>query len=882
MNPLNNDNQDESTSSTRPEDLRELAEPSEPGFAAQESYTRRSPALLDLQEQVVAHVTAENYQPVKPRVIAKQLNLNSEQTKALKRAVRYLAKDGRLRYGENHLVLPPPAAQGVQAPEVTQASWEAAKKAKPEKFANQLSIVVGLFRRVASGAGFVRPSGTHKNKGRENDIAIPRAKTGDASDGDKVAVRLARGGKQDARGRITGEVVEILERDTHRFVGVYEERRGLGYVAVDGRVFADPVYVGDASAKAASPGDKVVIEIVRFPTHAHTGEGVIVEVLGAKGQPGVDTLSIIREFELPVEFPEAVLADARLQAEKFDESTGDRVDLTGETIITIDPVDARDFDDAISLQRLANGHWLLGAHIADVSHFVPLRSKLDAEARDRATSVYLPDRVIPMLPEIISNHLASLQPDKVRYTQSCFIEFNAEGVPVHAEVQRAAIRSQRRFSYEEVDDYLADRNAWREKLEPPVWELLGRMHELAMMLRKRRLDRGAIELTLPEVKIDLDEQGRVAGAHLVKNTESHQIIEEFMLAANEAVARLLSAHGLNFLRRIHEQPDLRKLQTLTGFVRELGIETESLESRFEIKRVIAAVGGSPREHAVNYAVLRSMQKAVYSPVEEGHYALNSENYCHFTSPIRRYPDLTVHRMLNDLASGRKPVDDFGSQMVLAEHCSEREQRAAKAERELVKVKLLSYLADHIGTKMTGVITGVEDFGFFVQGTDLPAEGLVHVQSLADDYYHFDRDTHSLAGRRPGHEYRLGDMVQVEIMRVDSDRRELDLRLVKKIGGGEPLHVPRTSQGDKRRDKRLSARGERFKTDTEAGRSGTKKPGRGASRSSESAASPARGKKQPSAKYGSPAVEKEAKKLPPKRKQRPGKRERAERKKQQDS
>jgi ribonuclease R len=881
MKPTNEDDfeaEASGLSSEHPE--HELPEENNLEPAEAEQYTRRSPALRALQEQVVAHVTAPNYQPVKPRIIAKQLDLNSEQTRALKKAIRFLAQEGRISYGANHVVYPPTKSETLKTPQATQRSWDAAQAVKPEKPAHHKNLIVGIFRRISSGAGFVRPEGTPKSKGRENDIAIPKAKTGDASDGDKVAVRLARGGRQDARGRITGEIVEILERDTHRFVGVYEERRGLGYVAVDGKVFGDPIYVGDAGAKGVHPGDKVVIEMVRFPTHSHTGEAVIVEVLGAKGQPGVDTLSIIREFELPGDFPEHVLDDARRQAEKFDESVDGRMDLTEETIITIDPKDARDFDDAISLKRLHNGHWLLGAHIADVSHFVPLRGKLDHEARDRATSVYLPDRVIPMLPEIISNHLASLQPDKVRYTQSCFIEFNAEGVPVHAEVQRAAIRSKRRFTYEEVDEYLADRAAWQDRLEPDVWALLANMHELAMMLRRRRLDRGAIELTLPEIKIDLDTDGKVVGAHLVENTESHQIIEEFMLAANEAVARILGSHGLNFLRRIHEQPDLRKLQTLTGFVRELGIEVESLESRFEIKRVIAAVAGSPREHAVNYAVLRSMQKAIYSPVEEGHYALNSEDYCHFTSPIRRYPDLTVHRMLNDLAAGKKPPDDFGHQMMLAEHCSEREQRAEKAERELIKVKLLSYLADHVGTKMTGVITGVEDFGFFVQGTDLPAEGLVHVQSLADDYYHFDRDTHSLVGRRPGHEYRLGDMVQVEIVHVDADRRELDLRLIKKVGGGEPVHVPRTAQGDRRRDKQLSARGERFHTETEGKPRGKKKRSSREERA-EAGASTGRRKKKVRAVRTTPFPEQETKKPKRKRKQRPGKRERAERKKKSE-
>jgi ribonuclease R len=643
----------------------------------------------------------------------------------------------------------------------------------------------------------------------------------DAADRDVVRVRLSR---SQARGRggllrQAGEIVEIIERDTHQFVGTYQERGGASYVAVDGKVFAQPVPVGDPGAKGAAPNDKVVIEMVRFPTHQHPGEGVIVEVLGAKGAPGVDTLSIIREFGLPEDFPEDVLDDARQQAEAFDESLTGRLDLTGETIITIDPVDARDFDDAVSLTRLDNGHWRLGVHIADVSHFVRARSPLDREALERGTSVYLPDRVIPMLPEIISNNLASLQPNKVRYTLSSLMEFTEEGAFIGSEVRRSAIKSCRRFTYEEVDEYLANPAAWREKLTPPVWRLLSEMHELAMLLRRRRLERGSIELTLPEVKIDLDKRGEVTGAHLVKNTESHQIIEEFMLAANEAVARMLSEKGLNYLRRVHEPPELRKLQALTTFVRELGIECESLESRFEIKRVVAAVAGQPEAHAVNYAILRSMQKAVYAPTDEGHFALHKEHYCHFTSPIRRYPDLTIHRMIESLARGKRPVDDLDRMVILGEQTSEREQRAEAAERELIKVKLLSYLAKRIGETLDAVITGVEDFGLFAQGTELPAEGLVHVDTLDDDFYRFDSATHSLAGTRSGNRYRLGDIIRVQVAHVDIDRRELDFRIVKRLGhAGRPGKRPSSKPPRPQRE----AKGKRDTNEKRTGNQGKKR------------------------------------------------------------
>jgi len=303
------------------------------------------------------------------------------------------------------------------------------------------------------------------------------------------------------------------------------------------------------------------------------------------------------------------------------------------------------------------------------------------------------------------------------------------------------------------------------------------MHELAMILRRRRTERGALELSMPEVKIDLDRQGRVAGAHVVEHTVSHQIIEEFMLAANEAVAETLAQRDLHFLRRVHEAPVAKKLKDLGEFVAELGFQTESLESRFELQKLLAQVAGRPEQHAVNYAVLRSLQRAVYSPMPEGHYALASGCYCHFTSPIRRYPDLTVHRLLDAVLDGKTPRNVYDELVAVGEHCSEREGRAEAAERELVKVKLLAYLSERVGAEMDAVITGVESFGLFVQGIELPAEGLIHVSALSDDRYRFDRTAHTLSGHRAGNTYRLGDLVRVAVFRVDLDRRELDFRLV---------------------------------------------------------------------------------------------------------
>ncbi len=706
--------------------------------------------------EILRIVNGPNYQPKKPRGIAKSLGLSKDDVPLVRRAVKRLVKDGKLTYGASHKVRP---ASAVDDDRIT-----------------------GIFRRNQDGNGYVRPTTASRDAGRDLDIFIHQSKAGDAATGDLVYVRVKK--EYSRRGKPEGLILDVIERETNRFVGVYSESAGQGFVEVDGGVFTQPIAVGDPGAKNAKPKDKVVFEMVRFPSPVHEGEGVIVDVLGPRGAPGVDTLSIIHEFRLPGKFDDSVLDEARDQAEKFSEAEmpADRLDLTSETIITIDPVDARDFDDAISLERLDNGHWRLGVHIADVSHFIPPGSAMDIAARDRATSVYLPDKVIPMLPEILSNGLASLQPDRVRYAKSAFIELTPDGARVGVDFAAAAIKSKRRFTYEEVDDYLANPAAWKKKLTPEVHGLLGRMHELAMILRKRRHARGSLELALPEVKVDLDRDGKVTGAHIEEHTESHQIIEEFMLAANEAVAERLSDLEIPFLRRTHSAPAPRKLKALTEFVKELGFSVADLQNRFELQKLVDEVRDAAEEYAVHYAVLRSLPQAVYSPAEEGHFALAAPHYCHFTSPIRRYPDLTVHRLITQLIAGEKPKPQTDNLEILAQHCSDLERRAERAERELSKVKLLTYFAGRIGDELDAIITGVEKYGLYARGTEIPVEGLIHISALDDDYYDYDRAAHALSGRRRGNQFRLGDAIRVRIVRVDLERRELDLRLIRKLKG----------------------------------------------------------------------------------------------------
>lgn len=705
-----------------------------------------------LAQQILDFVYHPEYQPTKPKGIHQALRLTPDEYPDVRKAVKRLVQSGQLAYGGNHLVV------------------------TPEQISGDPKLTRGTFRQAAAGFGFVRPVPTGK-LGTTEDIFIPAPAIGSAMEGDLVQVRI----RASRRGSgVEGEVVEVLERARRQFAGTYGVQNGKSVVWLDGVASGAPIEVGDVRGLPIELDDKVVVEIVRYPDGQHIGEGVIMEVLGSSKNPAIDTLAVMRQYGLEENFPDEVIEQARSLADSFrdGEIPADRRDLTQVTTLTIDPYDARDFDDAISLSRNEKGHWELMVHIADVSHFVPVGTALDAEARKRATSVYLPDRVIPMLPELISNHLASLQPDKIRLTKTVLMEMTSNGTVVHQEVFNSAIHNDKRLNYEQVDQFLDNRDAWRERLTPQVWQLLADMHELAMVLRGNRKADGAIELVLPEVKIDLDKAGKVKGARLVQHTESHQMIEEFMLAANQAVAMWLDDLEIPFLRRAHAAPERRKLRKLTDFVHDLGIKAGNLEDRFEVQRVVNAVKGKPTEFAVNYAILKSMSKAVYQPDFEQHYALKFEHYCHFTSPIRRYPDLQVHRTIDRLVRGVKPVGDPMPVLVtLGHHCSDKEQNAEWAEREVIKIKLLHFLNKQIGQTMPGVISGVTPEGFYVRGTKFPAEGFVTVNKLPNDRYRFEKQGQVLEGFRSGNRFRLGDELTVRIDEVDLPRRALLLSVV---------------------------------------------------------------------------------------------------------
>jgi ribonuclease R len=704
--------------------------------------------MQTIENSILNHVNKRDYRPVKPRVLARKLGLSGVYDN-FKKALRDLVKAGRVEFGKDHAVRP----------------------------VGEHGTVVGVFRKGSGDFGFVRPHAVDGTVGAE--IYIAERDIGDASTGDEVVVRIRSMTGRGGRGP-RGSIVRVVQRATKHFVGTYFEREGTGHVRVDGTVFAHSVVVGDPGAKGAKPNDKVVFEMIRFPSLNDRGEGVITEILGPRGQPGVDTLSIIRTLGLPDAFPEDVLEEARQIAQHFreDELHG-REDLTGWLTITIDPIDARDFDDAISLSvDPKSKHWQLGVHIADVGAFVPVGSALDREARKRATSVYLPQRVLPMFPEILSNGLASLQQGKVRLTKSVLMDMTPAGQRAHVRLANSAIKVRRRFTYEQVSEILARHDAQEAiDLEPDILDLLLKTRELAIVLKKRRVKRGALELDMPEVELEYDADGKLTGAHLRKHDISHQMIEECMLAANEAVAEHLDDQDIAFLRRVHPAPEPNKLKAFAEFARLFDYKIKQEQDRFALQRVLKQSAQRPEARAVHYALLRSLKQATYSPIKDDHYALASENYCHFTSPIRRYPDLTVHRLLDQLFKRGKVGSDFDELVVLGDHCSKMERRAEVAERELVKHKLLTYVSERIGSEWSAIITGVADYGFYAQADTIPIEGLVHISTLPGDYYYFEEHSHSLIGQRTQRRYRLGDTVRVKAVHVDLNRRQLDFRLV---------------------------------------------------------------------------------------------------------
>ena len=707
-----------------------------------------------IREQVLALLARKDYRPLNKVDIARRLGFGGSERVALRKTLRELEHAGEIaRIRKNRYVLP----------------------AEADLVAGKLSI-------HPAGYGFLSPE-----KSGDPDIFIAAENIGTAMHGDRVVARISRDAPHDRiKGRREGRIIRILERAHDTIVGTLQRSRNFYYVVPDDPRFVHDIYVrperDQQQGTSANVGEKVVVRLDVWESRHVNPEGEIIEVLGPASAPGVDVLSIIRKYHLPAEFSKDVLD----QAERISEKIGSRQlesreDLRKEFIVTIDPDDARDFDDAIQVEKTGTG-WRLGVHIADVATYVEPASALDREARRRGNSVYLPDRVIPMLPERLSNGVCSLNPGVDRLTHSVFIHFDKHGVVKSARFARSVIRSAHRLTYKQAYAILTS---------PPGDQLGEQLHlawELAALLRRKRFQHGSLDLDFPEVKVWVDKEGRPVRLERVENDESHQLIEEFMLAANEAVARELKNRAIPTIYRVHENPDPEKLAEYREFVLSFDYKVGDLTHRVELQRLLAAFRGKPEEQALKIALLKSLKRARYAPQPLGHYGLAKANYLHFTSPIRRYADLVVHRALATNGAPRRRGDaarrpfnpDMSEIASIAEHISATERNAADAEIDAAQMKKLEFFQRQLDERnpqiFRAAIVDVRNYGLMVELPDALITGLVHVSSLTDDFYLFEPARRQLIGRRSRKRYSVGDELSVFVSRVDVFKRQVDFAI----------------------------------------------------------------------------------------------------------
>lgn len=645
----------------------------------------------------------------------------------------------------------------------------------PEK----MNLVRGKIEMNKKGFAFLIPDDMD-----QTDVYIHSSDMGSAMNNDVVIVRLEKKGERSTRPE--GVVIRILERANQQIVGTFQNNRSFGFVVPDDKRIPNDIFINKNNTKGAINGHKVIVDILRYPEGRHNAEGDVTEILGHRNDPGIDILSIIYKHGLKIDFPTPVLEAAANTPDAIEESDlENRRDLRDEVIVTIDGADAKDLDDAIRVKKLANGNFLLGVYIADVSHYVTENSTLDKEAYQRGTSVYLVDRVLPMIPHRLSNGICSLNKGEDRLTLSCEMEIDASGTVVNHEIFQAVIHTTERMTYEDVNKILIEKDeTLREKYEAlvPGFEL---MEQLAEVLRNKRMKRGAIDFDFKEAEVVVDDEGKAVDVVLRERSVGEKLIEEFMLCANETVAEHFHWLEVPFIHRIHENPDEGKLEHFFEFLAGLGHKVKGAANdvhSLELQKILAKVKGEKEEMVISKLMLRSMKKAKYDPESIGHYGLATDFYTHFTSPIRRYPDLIVHRLIRtyllhgDLSN--KTLEGWKNSLSeIAKHTSAMERTAIEAERDVDDLKKAEYMQDKIGEEFTGIVSSVTSFGLFVE-LENTVEGLVHVSYMTDDYYHFDERHQALIGERTGMVYRIGEEVNVRVIHVNMEEHAVDFEIIK--------------------------------------------------------------------------------------------------------
>lgn len=702
--------------------------------------------LENRKKMIYEFMCSDLYVPMKIKELAILLNVPREEREELAQVLSELLKEGKITCSKR------------------------GKYAKSEG-----KFLCGIFTGNVRGFGFVTI------EGEPEDIFIPESQVNGAIHGDIVQIELSSG-KAVSGKRREGTVVKILERGIHRVVGTFQKNKNFGFVVPDSLKLGQDIFIPLEYCNGAADGHKVVAEITDYGSEDRKPEGKVIEIIGHRNDPGTDIMSIVKGYDLPVEFPEKVLKQAENVGKPV--STGDmagRKDIRSWQMVTIDGEDAKDLDDAVSLTREGE-NYRLGVHIADVTNYVQERSALDVEALKRGTSVYLVDRVIPMLPHLLSNGICSLNAGEDRLALSCIMLIDPKGNVIDHEIAETVVQIDRRMSYTSVRKILKDQDEKERETYRELIPMFEDMEALAAILREKRRKRGSIDFDFPETKIILDEQGRPLEIKPYERNVATRIIEDFMLIANETVAQDFFWQEIPFVYRTHDTPDPEKIQKLGLFINNFGysikIGQDDIHPK-ELQKLLGKIEDTPEEMLISRLTLRSMKQAKYTTINTGHFGLAAQYYCHFTSPIRRYPDLQIHRIIKETLRGKmteKRLDHYEKILPeVAAESSRLERRAEEAERETDKLKKVEYMSEHIGETFEGVISSITSWGMYVE---LPntVEGMVHVTNLKDDYYHYDESSYEMVGEATGKRYKLGQKLQVVVESTDRFMRTIDFVL----------------------------------------------------------------------------------------------------------